>query len=99
MMSADAMEAMNDPGPMVLGCDGQVDLAVRGKVSIQWQSGVASSEYAGQTTRGCGRGVSGRCGHVACDKGRVACRRGDGVTWSKLLDSEAKANPYLTLMI
>ena len=99
LMSADAMEAMNDPRPMVLGCDGQVDLAARGKVSIQWRSGVASGEYAGRTTRGCGRGVSGRCGRVVCDKGRVACRHGDGVRWSKLLDSEAKVNPYLTLMI
>ena len=79
LMSANAMEAMNDPGPMVLGCDGQVDLAARGKASIQWRSGVASGEYAGRTTRGCGRGVSGRCGRVACDKGRVACRRRDGV--------------------
>ena len=66
---ADAMEVMNDPGPMVLGCDGQVNLAVRGKASIQWRSGVASGEYAGRTTRGYGRGISGRCGGVACHKG------------------------------
>ena len=25
-----------------------------------------------------------------------ACRYADGVTWSKLLDSEAKASPYLS---
>ena len=53
LMSADAMGAMFDPGPTVLGCDGQVDLAARGKASIQWQSEVASSKYVGQTTRGC----------------------------------------------
>ena len=55
LMSADATGAMFDPGSMILGCDGQVDLAARGKASIQGRSGVASGEYAGRTTRGCGR--------------------------------------------
>ena len=99
LMSADAMGAMIDPGPTVLGCDRQINLAARGKASIQWRSGVASGEYAGRTTRGCGRGVSGRCRRMVCNKGRVACRRGDSVTWSKLLDSKAKANPYLTPVV
>ena len=35
--------AMLDLGPMVLGCDRQVNLAAKGKVSIQQQSGVVSS--------------------------------------------------------
>ena len=55
LMSADATGAMFDPGPMFLGCDRQVDLAARGKASIQGRSGVASGEYAGRTTRGCGQ--------------------------------------------
>ena len=55
LMLVNATEAMLEPGPMVLGYDRQVDLAVRGKASIQWRSGVASGEYAGRTTRGCGR--------------------------------------------
>jgi hypothetical protein len=54
-MSADATGAMLDPRPMILGCDGQVDLAVKGKVSIQWRSGVVSGEYAERTTSGYGR--------------------------------------------
>ena len=53
LVSADATGAMFDPGLMFLWCDGQVDLAARGKASIQGRSGVASGEYAGQTTRGC----------------------------------------------
>ena len=55
LMSANATEAMLKPGLMVLGYDGQVDLAVRGKVLIQWRSGEASGECAGRTTRGCGQ--------------------------------------------
>ena len=55
LMSADATGAMLEPGLLVLGCDGQVDLAAKGKASIQWRSGVASGEYAGWTARGCGR--------------------------------------------
>ena len=55
LMSADATGAMLDPWPIVLGCDGQFDLAAKGKVSIQRRSGVAGGEYTGQTTRGCGR--------------------------------------------
>ena len=55
LMSADATGAMLDPRPMILGCDGQVDLAVKGKVSIQWRSGVVSGEYAERTTSGYGR--------------------------------------------
>ena len=35
LMSADATGATLKPRLMVLGCDGQVDLAVKGKVSIQ----------------------------------------------------------------
>lgn len=38
-------------------------------------------------------------GCVVCNKGRLAelaCRRGDGVTWSILLDSEAKVIPIHT---
>lgn len=35
LMLADAMGAMLEPGPIVLGCDRQVDLAVKGKVLIQ----------------------------------------------------------------
>ena len=34
LMSADAMGAMLEPGLMVLGCDGQVNLVAKGKVSI-----------------------------------------------------------------
>ena len=34
LMLADATGAMFDPGPMILGCDGQVNLAARGKASI-----------------------------------------------------------------
>ena len=55
LMSANATEAMLKPGLMVLGYDGQVDLAARGKVLIQWRSGEASGECAGRTTRGCGQ--------------------------------------------
>ena len=55
LMPADATGAMLEPGPLVWGCDGQVNLAAKEKASIQWQSGVASGEYAGRTTRRCGR--------------------------------------------
>ena len=98
LMSADATGAKLEPEPLVLWCDGQVDLAATGKASIRWRSGVASGECAGRMTRGCGRGVRGRRGCVACDKGEWlsrdrARRRGDGVTWSMLLDSEAMVRP------
>ena len=32
--------AMFNPGLIDLGCDGQVDLAAKGKASIHWRSGV-----------------------------------------------------------
>ena len=35
LMSADATGATLEPGPMVLGCDGQNGLTAKGKVSIQ----------------------------------------------------------------
>jgi hypothetical protein len=54
LMSADATGAMLEPGLLVLGCDGQVDLAAKGKASIQWQSRVESGKCAGRAARGRG---------------------------------------------
>ena len=64
--------AMLEPGPLVLGCDRQVDLAAKEKVSTQRRSGVASSECTGQATRGCGQGTRGKCRRVVCNNGQVA---------------------------
>ena len=65
LMSADATGATLEPKPLVLGCVGKVDLAATGKASIQWRSGVASGECAGQ-----GRRRETRAGH----KGKTRAR-------------------------
>ena len=44
-----------DPVPMVLGCNGQVDLAAKGEASIRWRSGVVCGEYAERTVGEGGR--------------------------------------------
>ena len=67
--------AMVDLGPIDLGCDGQDDLAAKGKVSIQRRSGVASGRWhreGGERTwaRAGRQGGKGRRGRVACDKGQ-----------------------------
>ena len=55
LMSADATGAMLEPGPMVLGCDGQVDLAARGKASIQWDLGWQAANTQGGRQEGAGK--------------------------------------------
>ena len=67
--------AMVDLGPIDLGCNGQDDLAAKGKVLIQRRSGVASSRWHREGSertwaRAGGQGRKGRCGRVACDKGQ-----------------------------
>ena len=91
LMSADATEAMLEPGLMVLWYDGQVDLAARGKASIQWRSGEASSEYAGRTTRGCGQepgwaseaweGNTGSRRVTGMLTSQISSKHAEGVTW------------------
>ena len=55
--------AMVDLGPIDLGCDGQVDLAVKGKASIWRQSGAMCGECA-ERTAGEGRREQGRTSEV-----------------------------------
>ena len=47
--------AMLDLGPIVLGCDGQVNLAAKGKAPIRWRSGAMCGEYAERTAGEGGR--------------------------------------------